>query len=80
MFPLQHIQNIRQFKAGLKEVAADRIGLVLPIIVLLKMDWGSDWHCVSASQTGPKEGLKIRGASGNLAGIICPLVEIGLTT
>ena len=28
---------------------------------------------------GPKEGLKIQGASSNMVGIICSLVEIGLT-
>ena len=28
--------------------------------------------------TGPSEGLKIRGARGNVVGIIYPLVDIGL--
>ena len=28
---------------------------------------------------GPSEGLKIRGCQYYLVGIICPLVEIGLT-
>ena len=35
---------------------------------------------VTASSSGPSQGLKIWGARSTLAGIICPtLVEIGLT-
>ena len=30
-------------------------------------------------KAGPSQGLKIRGVRSNVVGIICPLVEIGLT-
>ena len=42
--------------------------------------WPLQW-CIFRSDTGPSQGLKIRGggAGSIVVGIICPLFEIGLT-